>query len=255
MGVQHPRVRRVADRVAGLLQAAGVDHVLVENGPVREAAQPVEDLPAVGRADVGGEEGLDAEPVPVLPGLGAALRRVVEAPGVALNEVRVLVRQLPRIAHGRAAVKNRLRQLLEEPGIRRQGVLGHAHKAGGLRVPHPQVPGVAVVKLPLGHVVQLGSPGESQLRKVPVPLRLLPEGFLRVHQDDFTGRQGLGLQPPEKLEELRPGTVDRDDHIHRRPALLGQRVSLFRRHTHSSSRIPRTADTRNRSARAAMQAR
>ena len=61
VGVNHRAVAHVGDGIAGLHRPRREDHVLIENRAADEAAQPLEHLPAVGRADVRAEIGLDAE--------------------------------------------------------------------------------------------------------------------------------------------------------------------------------------------------
>ena len=65
VGVDHPRVRRVVDRISILHGLRREDHVLVEDRlPDKSAELPI-DLPLICRADIGTEVGLDPQGVEI----------------------------------------------------------------------------------------------------------------------------------------------------------------------------------------------
>ena len=147
VGVDHSGLGRIGDLVALFYHMPRQDHVFIKDGLLLKAACLLIGLPAVGRAYVRAEEGLDPKDRQVLLSLQPGLFGVVEGPGISLDHMAVLSGKLPGVCRPHIFSLKGLCQVLDQIFVTGDRVLGHKDDDIRIRLSYPHISGTAVVEL------------------------------------------------------------------------------------------------------------
>ena len=156
-------------------------------------------------AAYGTEKGFNSKLFQVFFRLDPALFPIVKMTGVPLQRGAVRRRKLPGVSRPNPAVGKSFPQFLQQTGICRNRVHGHAQDQVCITHPDSHIPGTAVVKfLPgyMNHTAVLYS-----LHILRVKIRLF-----RVDNQNPVREDGLPHKPPDQFAEGLSGFIGGNDH-------------------------------------------
>jgi len=178
MGVIHPCPGLIGNLPALFHCLGRIDHILVKDCPPHKAPQLLVSLSPISRADIGAKKGLDPQPVQILLSFKSGGSRIVKLSGNLLQDTTALARELAPICHSHPPPQV-THQMLQEPSVRRQRILGQHHKDLRIGKLYRRMPCAAMIKLPLGEMPdhQVVIPFQQLLfRKA-----FLQQSLLRIH--------------------------------------------------------------------------